>query len=176
MGAGRPTTGSSRSSSPISRAPSRPTFRTPLPSCPGCSSAAVCLRFLVDPVALRWAGVPNPGNPFEGQGNIIRAAITLTLTAYEDPGAIAAAVSTSIPEARASGRNWDYRYCWLRDAYFVVNALNRMNATRPMERYLDYIINIATGADGRDLQPVYAISGKAGIEEREIPSPPTHPV
>src|SRR5258706_14472097 len=47
-----------------------------------------------------------------------------------------------------------------------------MNATRPMERYLDYIINIATGADGRDLQPVYAISGKAGIEEREIASLP----
>jgi len=116
--------------------------------------------------------VRNLGIPYEWQENIIRAAITLKLNAYEDTGAIVAAVSTSIPESGGSGRNWDYRYCWLRDAYFVVNALNRMNATRPMERYLDYIINIATSTNGRDLQPVYAISGKAGIEEREIGSLP----
>src|SRR5712664_942977 len=136
------------------------------------SAAEVFRRFLDDTAAFWRAWVRNLGIPFEWQENIIRAAITLKLNAYEDTGAIVAAVSTSIPESRASGRNWDYRYCWLRDAYFVVNALNRMNATRPMERYLDYIINIATGADGRDLQPVYAISGKAGIEEREIASLP----
>ena len=136
------------------------------------SAGEVFRRFLDDTAAFWRAWVRNLGIPYEWQENIIRAAITLKLNAYEDTGAIVAAVSTSIPESRASGRNWDYRYCWLRDAYFVVNALNRMNATRPMERYLDYIINIATSTDGRDLQPVYAISGKAGIEEREIGSLP----
>ena len=136
------------------------------------SAAEVFRRFLDDTAAFWRAWVRNLGIPYEWQESIIRAAITLKLNAYEDTGAIVAAVSTSIPESRASGRNWDYRYCWLRDAYFVVNALNRMNATRPMERYLDYIINIATSTNGRDLQPVYAISGKAGIEEREIGSLP----
>ena len=48
-------------------------------------------------------------------------------------------MTTSIPEAPGSGRNWDYRYCWLRDGYFVVNALNRLGATDTMERYLGYI-------------------------------------
>ena len=136
------------------------------------SVGEVFRRFLDDTAAFWRAWVRNLGIPYEWQENIIRAAITLKLNAYEDTGAIVAAVSTSIPESGGSGRNWDYRYCWLRDAYFVVNALNRMNATRPMERYLDYIINIATSTNGRDLQPVYTISGKAGIEEREIGSLP----
>ena len=109
---------------------------------------------------------------FEWQEQIIRAAITLKLNAYEDTGAIVAAVTTSIPESPGSGRNWDYRYCWLRDAYFVVNALNRLNATTTMERFLDFIINTASGANGADLQPVYSVTGKAGIAEREAPSLP----
>lgn len=91
--------------------------------------------------------------PFEWQDEIIRAAITLKLAAYDDTGAIVAALTTSIPEAPGSGRNWDYRFCWLRDAYFVVNALNRLDATRTMERYLGYIINVAAGSEGI-LQPV----------------------
>src|SRR3989475_5101843 len=86
-----------------------------------------------------------------------RAAITLKLNVYEDTGAIIAAVTTSIPENAGSPRNWDYRYCWLRDAYFVINALNRLGATHTMERYLGYILNIvADGADGR-LKPVYGV-------------------
>ena len=106
--------------------------------------------------------------PFEWQDEIIRAALTLKLSAVDDTGALVAAVTTSIPEAKASGRNWDYRYCWLRDAYFTINALNRLNATRTMERYLGYIINVAAGAEGARLQPVYRINGAAQLEEREI--------
>ena len=110
--------------------------------------------------------------PFEWQDAVIRAAITLKLNAFEDTGAIVAAMTTSIPEAPDSGRNWDYRYCWLRDAYFVVNALNRLGATRTMEHYLGYILNIIAGADEGRLQPVYGISGRAVIEEREVDSLP----
>ena len=72
--------------------------------------------------------------PFEWQDAVIRAAITLKLCSFEETGAIVAALTTSIPEAPDSGRNWDYRYCWLRDAYFVVHALNRLGATLTMER------------------------------------------
>jgi len=110
--------------------------------------------------------------PFEWQAEIIRAVITIKLNAYDDTGAIIAAVTTSIPEAADTNRNWDYRYCWLRDAYMVVNALNRMSATRTMERYLRYIINIAGASADHHLQPVYRINGRADIEESEVPSLP----
>ena len=110
--------------------------------------------------------------PFEWQDEIIRAALTLKLSAVDDTGALVAAVTTSIPEAPGSGRNWDYRYCWLRDAYFTINALNRLNATRTMERYLGYIINLAAGTDGARLQPVYRINGTAQMDEQEIASLP----
>ena len=108
--------------------------------------------------------------PFEWQSEVIRAAITLKLNAFDDTGAIIAAVTTSIPESPNSGRNWDYRYCWLRDAYFVVSALNRLGATQTMERYLRYIINLITDSDDGFLQPVYRISGSPDIDEREIES------
>jgi hypothetical protein len=108
------------------------------------------------------------GIPFEWQEAVIRAAITLKLNAYDDTGAIIAAMTTSIPEAAGSSRNWDYRYCWLRDGYFVVNALNRLGATRSMERYLAYIINVAANAGDMPLQPVYGIDGRAELEEREV--------
>jgi GH15 family glucan-1,4-alpha-glucosidase len=115
-----------------------------------------------------WRGwVRNLGIPFEWQSAVIRAAITLKLNAYDDTGAIIAAMTTSIPEAAGSTRNWDYRYCWLRDSYFVINALNRLGATRTMERYLAYIINLAADAGGGPLQPVYGIDGRAELHERE---------
>ena len=110
------------------------------------------------------------GIPFEWQEAVIRAAITLKLNAYDDTGAVIAAMTTSIPESAGSARNWDYRYCWLRDGYFVVNALNRLGATRTMERYLSYIVNIAADAGGGPLQPVYGIDGRATLEERAVPS------
>ena len=108
--------------------------------------------------------------PFEWQDAVIRAAITLKLSTFEDTGAVLAAVTTSIPESAGSGRNWDYRYCWLRDSYFVVRALNRLGATRTMEDYLRFVINRGTRHGDQHLQPVYAISGESEIPEREIQS------
>jgi len=127
----------------------------------------VARRFLENTVDYWLDWVRDLSIPFEWQDEIIRAAVTLKLAAHDDTGAVIAALTTSIPEAASSGRNWDYRYCWLRDAYFVVNALNRLNATRTMERYLGYIINICANSGGT-LQPVYRVSGGAEIEEREI--------
>jgi len=105
--------------------------------------------------------------PFEWQDAVIRAAITLQLNVYEDTGAIVAAVTTSIPEAPNTPRTWDYRYCWIRDAYFVVNALNRLGATRTMERYLAFILNIVAEAADGTLKPLYGITGRSVPDERE---------
>ncbi len=108
--------------------------------------------------------------PFEWQDAVIRAAIALKLCSFEETGAIVAALTTSIPEAPSSGRNWDYRYCWLRDAYFVIQALNRLGATRTMENFLSYISNLAATADDGGLQPLYGIGLEEALEEREAPA------
>jgi GH15 family glucan-1,4-alpha-glucosidase len=108
--------------------------------------------------------------PFEWQEAVIRAAITLKLCSFEDTGAIVAALTTSIPEAPESGRNWDYRYCWLRDAYFTVHALNRLSATRTTERFIDYVTNVVAMEQGSRLRPVYAIVPEQPIEEQVVES------
>ncbi len=107
--------------------------------------------------------------PLEWQDAVIRSAVTLKMCQYEETGAIVAAMTTSIPEAEHSERNWDYRYCWLRDAAFVVRALNRLGATRTMEGYLRYVFNIAS-ADEEDLQPLYGIGFEAELAEDSVDS------
>jgi len=106
--------------------------------------------------------------PFEWQDAVIRAAITLKLCSFEETGAIVAAATTSIPEAANSGRNWDYRYCWLRDSYFVVHALNALGATRTMEEYLNYITNIVAASEDGYLQPVFGIALDKDLDEVEV--------
>jgi len=133
--------------------------------------AEVGRRFFEETAAYWRTWVRSLAIPFEWQEAVIRAAITLKLNVFEDTGAIIAAMTTSIPEAAQSGRTWDYRYCWLRDGYFVVNALNRLGATRVMERYLGYILNVVAGADGI-LQPVYGVNGLPVPDERIVDSLP----
>ncbi|HWH22929.1 MAG TPA: glycoside hydrolase family 15 protein [Allosphingosinicella sp.] len=105
--------------------------------------------------------------PLEWQKVVIRAAITLKLCQHEETGAIVAALTTSIPEAANSGRNWDYRYCWIRDAYYTVQALNRLGALDVLENYLSYLRNIVDDSKGGHIQPLYAVSGEPRLEEWE---------
>lgn len=125
-------------------------------------------RFRNETLAYWQNWVRDLGIPFEWQNEVIRAAITLKLNTFDDTGAIVAAMTTSIPESPDSGRNWDYRYCWLRDAYFVVNALNRLGTTHTLERYLNYLVNVVASAEGGHLQPVYGIDGRTHLKEREV--------
>jgi GH15 family glucan-1,4-alpha-glucosidase len=105
--------------------------------------------------------------PLEWQRIVIRAAIALKLCQHEETGAIVAALTTSIPEAPGSQRNWDYRYCWIRDAYYTVQALNRLGALDVLENYLGYLRNLVDEAKGGHIQPLYAVSGEPKLEERE---------
>jgi len=112
--------------------------------------------------------------PFEWQEAVTRAAITLKLCAFEETGAIIAAMTTSIPEAADTERNWDYRYCWLRDSFFVVRALNSLAEVETMEDYLRYLNNIISGNEaensGGHLQPVFGIGLERRLTERTVTS------
>ncbi len=112
---------------------------------------------------LRWAR--RLAIPFEWQDAVIRAAITLKLCVYEETGGIVAALTTSIPEHDGSSRNWDYRFCWLRDAYFTVTALNRLSAMGTLEQYTAYLLNIAAQTNGGHIQPVYGVGLEAVLSE-----------
>lgn len=106
--------------------------------------------------------------PFDWQDAVIRAAITLKLCQYEETGAIVAALTTSIPEAPDSGRNWDYRYCWLRDAFFVVRALNSLAEVGTMESYLRWLYDVLRDGRGRVLQPLYGVGLEHDLSERVL--------
>ncbi|MGI9421166.1 MAG: glycoside hydrolase family 15 protein [Geminicoccaceae bacterium] len=108
--------------------------------------------------------------PFEWQDAVIRAAITLKLCTFEETGGIVAAMTTSVPEIDGEGRNWDYRFGWLRDAYFVVRTLNRLGYVETMEDFLAYISNIVGAAEDGYLQPVYGIGLESKLIERQVDS------
>ena len=97
--------------------------------------------------------------PTEWHDDVIRAAITLELNVYEPTGAIIPAMTTSIPEAPNTGRTWDYRYCWPRDAYFTADALCRLGEMRTIERYLAFVLGVAAKTDDAHLVPIYTIDG-----------------
>jgi GH15 family glucan-1,4-alpha-glucosidase len=102
------------------------------------------------------------------QREVIRSALALKLHCFEDTGAIIAATTTSIPESPdASGRNWDYRYCWLRDAYYVLGALRRLGHFEERESFLSYLLGIASSEDVK-LQPLYRVDGGTDLEEKVL--------
>ncbi|MCT7375160.1 glycoside hydrolase family 15 protein [Chelativorans salis] len=112
--------------------------------------------------------VSNLALPYEWQDAVIRAAITLKLCTYEPTGAIIAAMTTSIPEAPDSGRTWDYRFCWVRDAFFVVRALNSLGTVQTMENYFRYLMDLVADSDGGHLQPVFGVGRERHLTESII--------
>jgi GH15 family glucan-1,4-alpha-glucosidase len=130
----------------------------------------VALETMLDSTAREWhEWVRGLATPLEWQEAVIRSAITLKLCQHEETGAIVAALTTSIPEHAGSERNWDYRYCWIRDAYYTVQALNRLGALDVLEGYLEYLRNIVDNARGGHIQPLYGVGGEARLEERFAP-------
>jgi GH15 family glucan-1,4-alpha-glucosidase len=96
---------------------------------------------------------------------VLRSALCLKLHAFSDTGAIIAAATTSIPEALHSGRTWDYRFCWLRDAAFVVEALRRLSHLAEGEAFVRFLRNMA---DNGPLQPIYSITGQRDLHEEIV--------
>ncbi len=104
--------------------------------------------------------------PAMWQSEVIRSALALKLHQYEDTGAIIASMTTSLPEADGSGRNWDYRYCWMRDTYYTLKAFNDIGHFDELEKYAGYIQNIALTAQNGRYNPVYSILGTDDFEEQ----------
>lgn len=103
------------------------------------------------------------------QKETIRSALALKLHVYEDTGAILAALTTSLPEEIGEVRNWDYRFCWLRDAHFVLTAFHNLGHFEEMEGFIKFLLNIALKHEhSRDrLHPVYALDQSLPLPERE---------
>lgn len=133
---------------------------------------ATCNRMLQQTQEYWMDWVRGLAVPLDYQAAVIRAAITLKLCMHEETGAIVAAMTTSIPEHADSGRNWDYRYCWMRDAYYVVQALNRLGAVDILENYLGYLRNIVDRAGGGHIQPLFGVGFEPQLTERFAPDLP----
>ena len=101
------------------------------------------------------------------QEEIIRSALILKLHQYEDTGGIIASGTTSLPEFHDSSRNWDYRFCWFRDAYYTLRAFNQIGHFEELEKYFDFIHNIIHNSTD-NLQPLYSITGEKNLHEIEL--------
>jgi len=135
----------------------------PVPEAP----ERLALTFLAETEAYWRTWTRGLSIPFEWQEEVIRSAIALKLCSYEDTGAIAAALTTSIPEAPNTTRNWDYRFCWLRDAYFAVGALNRLGATRTMEGFIRFVIDSVLSSElASAIPPLFPIATDRDVSER----------
>jgi GH15 family glucan-1,4-alpha-glucosidase len=93
------------------------------------------------------------------QEQIIRSALVLKLHQFEDSGGIVASGTTSLPEAAGEGRNWDYRFCWMRDTYYTLNGFNSIGHFEEVEKYFNFIYNIIIQSEDR-ISPVYTITGE----------------
>lgn len=104
------------------------------------------------------------------QKEVIRSSLALKIHQFEDTGAIIASPTMSLPESPNSTRNWDYRYCWMRDTYYTLTAFNNIGHFEAMEKYALYLTNIPMQGKER-IQPLYNVVGESILTELELDLP-----
>lgn len=131
--------------------------------------APLCDRFLTETVRYWRQWVKRCRIPPSFAEEVVRSALVLKLHCFEDTGAIVAALTTSLPEVPGAGRTWDYRYCWLRDAYYVLGAFGLLGYFEEREQFLEYLLNVASSAPGLALAPLHRIDGRSDLDEEILP-------
>lgn len=114
----------------------------------------------------RWCGKFNTAGPYSREA--LRSLITLKALTYHPTGGIVAAPTTSLPERIGGGRNWDYRYCWLRDATFTIMALMNCGYAREGEAWRAWLQNAVAGDPAR-VQVMYGLAGERRLDEWTVP-------
>jgi GH15 family glucan-1,4-alpha-glucosidase len=115
---------------------------------------------------LDWAGVIGYDGRF--QDAVYRSLLTLKGLTYEPSGGIVAAATTSLPETLGGSRNWDYRYCWLRDSTFILGALVGAGLHEEARAWQQWMLRAVAG-DPADAQIMYGIDGTRRLPEYELP-------
>ena len=96
---------------------------------------------------------------------ILRSAMTLKLLTFEKTGAVLAAATTSLPETIGEVRNWDYRFCWIRDASMVIKIITKLGHKKIVKNFIDFIVNLIPDKNEK-LQIMYGISGEKILTEK----------
>jgi len=125
---------------------------------------------MADDVTAWWAGIGPLELPERWREEAHRSALTLRALVHQPTGAMVAAATTSLPEVLGGERNWDYRYCWPRDAAYASDALLRLGSRSEAFGFLRWLARVVDDADGglRSLRPVYGLSGEMHLVEGEL--------
>jgi GH15 family glucan-1,4-alpha-glucosidase len=114
----------------------------------------------------KWAGLCSYRGPYAEA--VERSLITLKALTYRHSGGILAAATTSLPEKLGGKRNWDYRYCWLRDAAFTLLALANGGYHAEASEWQKWLRRAVAGS-ARQVQTLYGVAGERQLDEQEIP-------
>lgn len=107
--------------------------------------------------------------PAQYKNQTIRSALALKLLTYDNSGAVVAAATTSLPEEVGKNKNWDYRYCWLRDSSLTINALTRISHFDEALTYMQFLRErVFSRVAGLRMQVMYGVEGERELTERSL--------